>query len=309
MIKLLSLLLSLLLQVYQSADSSKTAANILLSNENANSFLQTKNRNRRGLHEGLREECCYENCDFEERAEFAESYSWEKVYDAFCEVSNVEKRSCRCKAVAGYYYECGGSYCRSESCICAGTKDSDDWEVVGVDYDIAKGSLSQHPVVAATKIGNNLNGKFELKQTFSISEEVTEEEYYKHTAGASPEIGATFEVGVPVVASAEISTTLSGSYEHTWGKTTSKTKKISAKLTCPAPAHRYVVCDAIINTVKMSVPYTMTIKHKHYGCICRSKGTYENVHHTGIDLKQNTYTSIPSGDEANDVKSVEDQSQ
>ena len=71
MMKLLSLILSLLLQGYQSADTSKTAANILLSNENANSFLQTKNRNRRGLHEGLREECCYENCFFEERADIS----------------------------------------------------------------------------------------------------------------------------------------------------------------------------------------------------------------------------------------------
>ena len=48
------------LQAYQTADTSKTAANILLSNENANSFLQAKNRKRRGgLREGIIEECCY----------------------------------------------------------------------------------------------------------------------------------------------------------------------------------------------------------------------------------------------------------
>ena len=308
MMKLLSLILSLLLQVYQSADTSKTAANILLSNENANSFLQTKNRNRRGLSEGLREECCYENCDYEETAEFAKSYSWEKVYDALCEVSVVEKRSCRCKAVPGYYYECGGPSCRYEACICGGTKDSDDVEVIGVDYDIAKGSLSQNPVAAATKVVNNLNGKTEVKRTFVVSKEVTEEEYFEHTAGATLEIGTTFEAGVPVVARAKISTTLSRSYEHTWGKTTSKTSTISFEFPCTAPAHRYVVCNAMLNTGKMSVPYTMTIKHKHYGCTCRSKGTYVNVHHAGISVETNTYTSIPSGDEAKDVKSVEDQS-
>ena len=86
--KILSLgTLVLFVQCYLSADTSS----MLLSNENANSFLQTKSRNRRGLHEGLREECCYENCDFEERAEFSESYGWEAVGDALCEVSNVEK--------------------------------------------------------------------------------------------------------------------------------------------------------------------------------------------------------------------------
>ena len=310
MTKLLSLgILSFLLQVYQSADTSKTAANILLSNENANLFLQTKNRNRRGLHEGLREECCYENCFFEERAEFAESYSWDEVDDALCEVSNVEKRSCRCKAQAGYYYECGGSYCSTKPCQCSGTKDSDDWEVTGVDYDVASGSLSQHPIAAATKIVNNLNGEVEVEPTFSVSQEVTEEEYYEHTAGASLEIGATFDVGVPLVASAEISTTLTVSYEHTWGKTISKTETRSADLPCPAPAHRYVVCNAMVSAVKMSVPYTMTIKHKHYGCTCTSQGIYENVHHTSIYLEPNTYTSIPSGDEVKDVKPVEDEDQ
>ena len=309
MMKLLSLILSLLLQVYQSADTSKTAANILLSNENANSFLQTKSRNRRGLHEGLREECCYENCFFEERAEFAESYSWESVDDALCEVSNVEKRSCRCKAQAGYYYECGGSYCSTKPCQCSGTKDSDDWEVIGVDYDIAKGSLNKHPLAAATKINNNLNGELDVTATFTVSKEVTEEEYYEHTAGVSIEIGLTFEAGVPVVGSAEISTTLSLSYEHTWGKTKSTTITRTSELPCAAPAHRYVVCYGLVDTVKMSVPYTMTLKHKHYGCTCKSTGIYESVHHTQVYLETNTYTSIPSGDEAKDIKSVEDQSQ
>ena len=145
--------------------------------------------------------------------------------------------------------------------------------------------------------------------SFSALKEVTEEEYYEHTAGVSLEIGLTFEVGVPVVSSAEISTTLSLSYKHTWGKTTSTTETREAELPCPAPTHRYVVCYRMINTVKTSHPYTMTLKHKHYGCTCTSTGTYENVHHTSIYLEPNTYTSIPSGDEAKDVKSVEDQSQ
>lgn len=36
------------------------------------------------------EECCYENCDFEERAEFSESYGWERVGEGLCEVSNLD---------------------------------------------------------------------------------------------------------------------------------------------------------------------------------------------------------------------------
>lgn len=76
------------MQSYISADTS----NILISNENANSFLQTKSRNRRGLPEGLRQECCYENRDFEETAEFREPCGWDAINDALCQVSKVERR-------------------------------------------------------------------------------------------------------------------------------------------------------------------------------------------------------------------------
>ena len=304
--KILSLgTLVLFVQCYLSADTSS----MLLSNENANSFLQTKSRNRRGLHEGLREECCYENCDFEERAEFSESYGWEAVGDALCEVSNVEKRSCTCKARAGYNYECGGYSCRYKPCKCEGTKDPKDWEVLGVSYDVARGSLSQHPLAASSKTVDNLQGETKIEPSFSITTTVKEEEEFTHTVGSSLTVGATFSVGVPLVAEAEISTSLTLSYEHTFGKKTSKSESRTATLPCPAPAHRYVICHGMVNVVKMSVPYTMTIKHKHYGCTCESKGVYENVHHTNIYLKPVTYTSKPSGDEVEDAKLVEDQSQ
>ena len=304
--KILSLgTLVLFVQCYLSADTSS----MLLSNENANSFLQTKSRNRRGLHEGLREECCYENCDFEERAEFSESYGWEAVGDALCEVSNVEKRSCTCKARAGSNYECGGYSCRYKPCKCEGTKDPKDWEVLGVSYDVARGSLSQHPLAASSKTVDNLQGETKIEPSFSITTTVTEEEEFTHTVGSSLTVGATFSVGVPLVAEAEISTSLTLSYEHTFGKKTSKSESRTATLPCPAPAHRYVICHGMVNVVKMSVPYTMTIKHKHYGCTCESKGVYENVHHTNIYLKPVTYTSKPSGDEVEDAKLVEDQSQ
>ena len=257
MMKLLSLgVLVLLVQPYVSTATS----NILLSNVNANSFLQTKSRNKRGIHEGLREECCYENCDFEERAEFSETYGWPAVGDGLCEVSNVEKRSCTCKAKAGYNYECGGYSCRDKPCKCEGKKDPKDWEVLGVSYDIARGSLSEHPIAASSKTVDNLNGEVKVEPSFSVSKTVTEEESFSHTVGSSLSVGASFSVGVPVVAEAKITTTLTLSYEHTFGKTKSKSETRTATLPCPAPAHRYVICHGMVKAVKMSVPYTMKIK-------------------------------------------------
>ena len=195
-----------------------------------------------------------------------------------------------------------------EPCKCPGTKDSDDWVVLAVEYDVASGSLCQHPVAASTKSFNNLDGEVQVQQSLGYTVEVTEEETFTHTGGTSLEIGTTFDVGVPLVVNGKISTGLTVSSKHIWGKTTSTTKTITAVFPCVAPAHRYVVCEGLMNVVTVSVPYTMTIKHNHYGCTCTSEGVYKNVHQAGFYLETKAYISVLSRDEAKYVKSVENQS-
>ena len=176
-------------------------------------------------------------------------------------------------------------------------------------YDIANGSLSKHPIAASSKIVYNLEGEVQAEPSFTISKTITESESLSHTAGSSLSVGASFSTGVPVVAEAKITTTLTLSYQHTFGKTKYKSETRAATLPCPAPAHRYVIYNGMKNTVKMSVLYTITLRHKYYGCTCESKGVYKNVHPTNIYLKLLTYTSKPSEDEVDDAKLVEDQSQ
>ena len=126
MTKLVSLgVLLIILQSYLSTDTS----NVLLSEEMANSFLQTKSRSRRNLHAGLRQECCYESCAFEERAEFSRYYGWEAVHEAVCEVSITEERHCTCRAWQGFPYECGRYSCRHRLCGCHGVKNGNQWQV------------------------------------------------------------------------------------------------------------------------------------------------------------------------------------
>ena len=278
-----------------------------MSNENANSFLQTKSRNRRGLREGLRQECCYEDCDSEEIDEFRKPYGWEAISDALCQVSVVEERSCTCKGMPGS--QCGGYYCQYRLCKCGGTKNSKDWKVHSISYDIADGSLSEHPIVTSSRFVDNLEGEVQVEPSFTITKTVKEAESFSYTAGSSLSVGTSIIVGVPKVAPLKITSTLTHKRQHTFGKTKYKIETKTATFSCPAPAHRYVICKGMINTVKMSVPYTMTLKHKHYGCTCESKGVYKNTHHTKIYLKSKIYTSKPSEDEVEDAKLVEDQSQ
>lgn len=280
-------------QPYVSADTTEKVADVLLSKDNANSFLQKISRNRRQtFKESLSEECCDKTCTYGELNGY--TIQGDEMKIVLCELSLVDKKPCRCHDEA-----CAIKYaCRMRLCGC-GTrpKDPEQWQVTGIEYHENKGSMNQHPVAAASKIVDNLHGEAEVTPTFSITTEVTEEESFSHTAGAALETGATFSVGVPVVTSAEISTSLTLSYEHSFEKTTSKTEARTSTLPCPAPPHRYVICEGMINVVKISVPYTMTLKHKTLGCTCQSQGMYKNVHHTSIYLKPTTYKSKPNRDE------------
>ena len=98
-------------------------------------------------------------------------FGLEAVGDALCEVSNVEKRSCTCKTRAGDNYECGVYSCRNKPCKCYRTKDPKDWEVLGVSYDVARGSLNQHPLADSSKTVDNLQGETKVEPSFSITKQ------------------------------------------------------------------------------------------------------------------------------------------
>ena len=142
-----------------------------------------------------------------------------------------------------------------------------------------------------------------------VSTTVTEEELFTHTVGTELSVAATFSTGVPLVAKAETTTTLTVNREHQFEKPTSKSETKTSTLPCTALPERYVICHGMVKVQKMSVPYTMTLKNKHYGCTCTSKGVYKSVKHTNIDLEPKTYTSIPSGDQVKDAKLIDDQGQ
>ena len=293
MLKLLPVgVLLCFLQCYVYVDTADAVPSLLLSKEIAYSFLQSKNRAIQELTRSIREECCTESCDFEDRAEFAESYGSDLVGDALCEVSHVEKLSCTCKARTGYYYECGTG-CNTKPCKCLGEKDSKYWDVIDISYDIKKGSVDQNPVAASSKEVDNLQGEAELAPLFTVSTTVTEEEYFSHTSGTSLTIGSSFSFGVPRLGERTISQSLTGSKSHTFGERKSKSVTKSATFPCVAPPHRYAVCYGMINVSKMRVPYTMKIKHNVFGCTCTVEGVYEKVQHKNLYLKASTHTSKP----------------
>ena len=279
-------------QYFIHADAGNGIADIMLSKENANLFLQTRKRNRRGLAEGLKEECCDETCWYEERNEYVEEYGWSAINDALCKLSNLDKKSCNCRTKARTVYKCGSlPSCKVKPCMCGGTpKEWGWWEVTGVNYNMKEVFITSDPVTVSSKSINNLGGSLDLTAMFNVSASVIEEEEFSYTNGTSPQSGETFTMGVPVAMNSQFFLNPSMPALHTYGKRIMKKETREAYLPCAAPALSKVQCCGMLNIVRMNVPYKMTIKHKHYGCNCTSIGVYESVHHSDIYLKRDVQT-------------------
>ena len=286
------------LQCFIHADTNNAIADIMLSKENANLFLQTKKRNRRGLAEGLKEECCDETCWYEERNEYVKEYGWPTINEALCKLSNLDKKNCNCRTKARTLYKCGSlPNCKVKPCMCGSTpKEWGWWEVIGVNYNMKKGSITSNPVTVSSKTINNLGGSLDLTAMFNVSVSVTEEEEFSYTNGTSPQSGETFTVGIPVAMNSQFFPNPSMPALHTYGKRIVKKAIRGAYLPCAAPAHSKVQCYGMLKIVRMTVPYKMTIKHRHYGCSCTSIGIYESVHHSDIYLKRDVQTPAPPMD-------------
>ena len=287
--------LGILLYIPQYFVHADTVADTILSKENANLFLQTKGRNRRGLAEGLKEECCDETCWYEERNEYVESHGWPAINEALCKLSNINKRNCNCRTKDQTLYKCGAlPSCKVKPCLCGNTpKEWGWWEVTGVSYNFKEGSITSRPVAVGSKTINNIAGTLALTAMFNISVSVTEEEEFSYTNGTSPQIGETFTAGVPVAIGSKFLSDPSMPTLHTYGKRIMKKETRGAYLPCSAPAHSKVQCYGLLNLVKIDVPYTLTIKHRHYGCNCTSLGVYKKVHHSDIYLKRDVQTPAP----------------
>ena len=287
--------IGILLYILQYFVHADTVADLMLSKENANLFLKSKGRNRRGLAEGLKEECCVEKCWYEERSEYVGEYGWPAINEALCKLSNIDKRNCNCRTKDQNFYKCGVlPSCKVKPCLCGNIpKERGWWEVTGVSYNFKKGFIKCRAVSVSSKTINNLAGTLDLTAMFNMSVPVTEGEEFSYTNGTSPQTGETFTAGVPVAMGSKFLSYPSMPTLHTYGKRMMKKETRGAYLPCSAPAHSKVQCYGLLNLVEIDVPYTMTIKHRHYGCNCTSFGVYKSTHHSDIYLKRDVQTPAP----------------
>ncbi|XP_066931652.1 mucin-2-like [Clytia hemisphaerica] len=271
--------LALLYTLHGILANSKPNQNPLISKHEAHMFI--KSRQRRSTL-SIVHECCEEkSCDYHERDESADSSSWGDVIDALCDATEKDPSRCTCKHRGRYHY-CGSLYhrrCRRRACRCTGTLSKDLWSVIKVDYDTAKGTVvrTQTKHVPTITI-NNCDSEIPSEPTTrSIKESVTFTESFSQRSSVSLESGVKYTTGVPDVASGEISSTLTNNEERTTGKDKSVTDEITDTFSCRANAETFVTCNVYLNKTVVTIPYTMTLSHKRFGCRCHVSGVYRRV--------------------------------
>ena len=137
------------------------------------------------------------------------------------------------------YHCCAKQATESEIC---GSKIDENWRLLDIKYHIKKGIITNRPPkVAGNQFIDNRNSNHAQTIKFSATETYEESKSFTHTAGTSVTVGISVKVGCPKIAEAKIETSVTASYEFSYGETKTRSKSITSEYTCTAPAGMFEI--------------------------------------------------------------------
>jgi len=152
--------------------------------------------------------------------------------------------------------------------------------VAYVNFYVDQGKImSITPEVLAEQTLRN-SSSVTQSMTFQVSETVTETSTFSNSWGGSLKVGAQIKCGLPFVASKKISTELTVSNTHIWGKTETISKKVTSSFPLVAPPGKTVVCKAFVSEAIMQVPYVFI-----FGDGTEETGIWEGVSAFGLETE------------------------
>ena len=149
-------------------------------------------------------------------------------------------------------------------------------EITDVKYDIpgAKVREAAPLIVLSTAVFNNSD--VDIEKTLEYSFEKWTVGTWNNAAGIEIGAKATFEAGVPFVASAEFEISVSASYSYEWGGEEGKKQAIKTSTTVKVPPRMKAFATVIVRNAQIDVGFTYTQK------ILWSNGQSEQTTKTGI---------------------------
>ncbi|MGH6917992.1 MAG: aerolysin family beta-barrel pore-forming toxin [Geminicoccaceae bacterium] len=109
------------------------------------------------------------------------------------------------------------------------------------------------------QIVDNIRGVVDQSGEISGSETITEEFGFSNSLGVSVEVSTEFKCGLPGLVDGKVAVTVTGSYEHTWSTSNSRSKTWSFSVPVVAPPGTKIAAEVKATKSTIDVPYSTDV--------------------------------------------------
>ncbi|MGQ7853803.1 ETX/MTX2 family pore-forming toxin [Pedobacter sp. WC2501] len=159
---------------------------------------------------------------------------------------------------------------------------SGEFDLVTLEYSLNPDDYVKAKPNFVSSLTLNNNTSVNQQMNVSFSKKATESSTFSKTYGISLKVGATAQVGVPVLATATVSADLTTSGSWTYGNNESKEDSQSYSFTAIVPAHRIVVAKAIVSIHELTTNYIATFRHRSTGVTKRIQGRWTGIQASSV---------------------------
>jgi hypothetical protein len=168
-------------------------------------------------------------------------------------------------------------------------------EIVKIEYNLdAWNKTEVTPEVALSATVQN-PGTADVTQTLSYEYTKSEQGTWNNSAGVEIGVASSFSAGIPLIGEVGVEISTTASYNHEWGGSIGKEKKITSNTQAVVPARSKGKVKVIIKKALLSIPFSY-IERRTYlnGKVEESvvkTGIYQNVESYDVDVQ--TYDFAP----------------
>jgi hypothetical protein len=182
----------------------------------------------------------------------------------------------------------GSTYAGSE-CLFTISEPIVSKEIVGVVYDLPKALMwDVPPVIALNTTMRNDSQTSDVQQTLEYSYQRSKVGTWNNTAGVEIGAEASFEAGVPFIASADLTLSVSASSSLQWGGSEGTEETDSSTIQITVPAGKEGKATVVVKRKALDVPFRCKQKVVYKDGttkITDKDGVYHNIDSYDVDVK------------------------
>jgi hypothetical protein len=168
-------------------------------------------------------------------------------------------------------------------------------EIVKIEYNLDAWKKTEVTPEVALSASVQNPGTADVTQTLSYEYTKSEQGTWNNSAGVEIGVATAFSAGIPLIGEVGVEISTQASYNHEWGGSTGKEKKISSNTQVVVPARSKGKVKVIVKKALLSLPFSYTERRTYLnGKVEESvvkTGIYQNVESYDVDVQ--TYDFAP----------------